>query len=401
MHDQWLKIIPDSTPTPYYFYDLELLGKTALELHQQSANHNIEVRYAVKANSNLPVLQLMAETGFGADCVSEQEIRQALRAGIRPDKIVFAGVGKTGDEIRYALEQNISCLNCESLDELIVINDISAALGITAPVALRVNPGLDAGTHQKITTGTYNDKFGILPNELDEAVRMIKSMGHIRFKGLHFHVGSQITDLQVFSGLTERVNLFVEYFRQHGLAPELLNLGGGLGIDYDDPDDVPVPDFEAYIRALSGNLQREPGQQVLIEPGRSLVGHSGTLISRVLYVKKSRHPEFVIIDAGMNDFMRPALYGANHKIVNLTGTGVLKRYHVAGPVCESSDVFGRNILLPEVSRGDLLAIRSTGAYGQSMASNYNLRERCGAVYWQPKMQLVADNAEPAFSGICW
>ena len=388
MHNYLTNKITDSTPTPYYFYDMELLKQTAMALYQQSEMHDIGVRYAVKANSNMPVLRLMAEMGFGADCVSGEEVRQALNAGIPTDKIVFAGVGKTDDEIRYALRQNISCLNCESLDELEVINSIGDELGVKAPVALRINPGVDAGTHAKITTGTFRDKFGILPDELEEAVRLFHVMQNVSFKGLHFHVGSQITDMKVFSNLGETVNLFNQYFCQNRLVPAWLNLGGGLGVDYQNPDSSSVPDFEAYIRALTKNLMLTPDQKLLIEPGRSLTAQSGTLISKVLYVKKNRDPEYVIIDAGMNDLMRPALYGANHQVINLTGKGPFKKYSVAGPVCESSDVFARNIMLPEVSRGDLLAIRSAGAYGQSMASNYNLREKCASVYWQENEQNV-------------
>lgn len=366
--------------TPFYYYDMDLLRRSAQTLQAAAEKHKAKVHYALKANSNLPILKLLAAMKFGVDCVSGQEIERAIAAGFMPGDIVFAGVGKTDDEIRYALETGISCFNVESLHELLVIDEIAEMMQKTATVALRINPDVNANTHEKITTGRRFDKFGIAMEETDEAIAMLGKLQNVVFKGLHFHIGSQITDMNVFAGLGMEVSKIQEKFVRHGLFPEIINMGGGLGIDYENPDLNPFPDFEDYLQNLTSGLQRYERQQILIEPGRSLVANCGTLISKVLYLKKSGDQEFLIIDAGMNDLIRPALYGAKHHIQNLSTGMSRKFYNVAGPICESSDIFGKNILLTEATRGDYLAIRSAGAYGEVMASGYNLRKKTGAVY---------------------
>lgn len=386
--------------TPFYFYDMELLERTAQSLKIAAEAHHVKVHYALKANSNFPVLKLLAAKGFGVDCVSGQEIERALAAGFMPEDIVFAGVGKTDDEIRYALKTGISCFNCESLHELMVIDEIAEALQKTAPAALRINPDFNANTHEKITTGRRFDKFGIAIEETDEAIAMLGKLQNVVFKGLHFHIGSQITDMEVFAGLGMEVSKIQQKFIKQGLFPEIINLGGGLGIDYENPDINPVPDFEHYLSNLTSGLQRFEGQQIFIEPGRSLVAHCGTLISKVLYLKKSGDQEYLIIDAGMNDLIRPALYGAKHHIQNLK-TGLSRKfYNVAGPICESSDIFGKNVLLAEADRGDYLAIRSAGAYGEVMASAYNLRRKTQAVYSDEIKRTLSDYEDKVSSIAC-
>jgi len=389
-----------SLQTPFYFYDMDLLEQTANSLKTNAANHNIKVHYALKANSNFPILNLLVSKGFGADCVSGQEIERALKAGFNPEDIVFAGVGKTDEEIRFALEKGISCFNCESLHELMVIDELAEELHTKAPIALRINPDFNAHTHAKITTGTRFDKFGISMDEIDEATLLLKSLQHIAFKGLHFHIGSQITNFKIFSGLGQVVAKILKQFDRIGLHSKIINLGGGLGIDYANPDLNTVPDFEKYLNHLSSEIQPGLDQQIYIEPGRSLVAQCGTLISKVLYQKKSGDQDYLIIDAGMNDLIRPALYGARHHIQNLSSHGIRKFYNVAGPICESSDVFGKNVLLPETQRGDYLAIRSAGAYGEVMASAYNLRRKTQAVYSDEIKRTLSDYEDKVSSIAC-
>jgi len=294
--------------------------------------------------------------------------------------IVFAGVGKTDEEIRYALRQKIKCFNVESIHELKVIDDLARRMSVKAPVALRINPDVDGRTLPGITTGLKVNKFGIGRNEIPEVLELLHHLQHITFKGLHFHVGSQIREMNVFMELSQKVNQIQDIFIKAGFVPGLINLGGGLGIDYQNPDDDAVPGYGNYFRAFLDTLNRLPGQELYFEPGRSVVGQCGSLVTSVLFLKKSGHVNYAIVDAGMNHFIRPALYHAEHKIQNLTGIGKEIKYHIAGPVCESSDIFGKNILLPELKRGDLIAIRSTGAYGEVMSSHYNLKEPARAIY---------------------
>ena len=366
--------------TPFYYYDMELLEENLKTLTTLARQYGYHIHYALKANANIPLLGLIRRYGLGADCVSGSEIDRALHAGFAPKSIVFAGVGKRDDEIIFALQNDIFAFNCESLQELEVINQLAGQLGKTARVALRLNPDVDPHTHEYITTGKEENKFGIPHTQIDEALAIVKRSAHLELIGLHFHIGSQITDMAVFRQLALQVNAIQKTIADKGFTLPHLNLGGGLGIDYEDPDAHPIPDYSHYFDTIASHLEPLPGQQVHFELGRAVVGQCGTLITRVLYVKEGLKKRFAVVDAGMTDLIRPALYRAYHKIQNLTGSGEEKRYDVVGPVCESSDFLGKDVPLPEVRRGDILAVRSAGAYGQVMASHYNLRDFPGEVY---------------------
>lgn len=360
--------------TPFYFYDLGLLDRTLAEIKRTARDERFEVHYAVKANANPGILRRIKAAGLGIDAVSGGEIQAALEAGFPADKILFAGVGKTDAEIILGLQAGIGCFNVESMAELDVIDEIAASMGKTAPVALRVNPEVDAHTHEYITTGLEENKFGINLSQLDGVIERALELPSIEFKGLHFHIGSQITDFEPYVMLCEEINRLQETLAEKGINIETINVGGGLGIDYAEPDRHPIPDFEGYFKTFRNHLRVRPGQKVRFELGRSVVGQCGTLITRVLYVKEGSAKRFAIVDAGMTDLIRPALYHARHKIENISDPqGDLHHYDVAGPICESSDTFGKDEMLPAIRRGDLLAIRSAGAYGEVMASQYNLR----------------------------
>lgn len=373
--------------TPFYYCDLELLQKTLSELRTVSDKFGIRVNYAVKANSDERLLRLVSSQGFGADCVSGNEVTLSHSCGFSPERIMFAGVGKSDKEIFDSLKIGIGAFNCESLQELSVINEMAGHLGIKANVSLRINPNIDAHTHRYVTTGLYENKFGIAAHEFDSAIEIVKNSQNLVFRGLQFHIGSQITQIDsVYALECRRVNEIEEYFFSRGLVAESLDLGGGLGVDYESPDDNPVADFNEWMKTIKDNLSVRPGQVVQVEPGRSVVAQSGTLISRVLYLKSGETKNFLILDAGMNDLIRPALYGAYHKIENLSAFYLRNDdckecvYDVVGPVCESSDVWGEERELRKSFRGDLLAIRSAGAYGQVMASRYNCRDLAPLVY---------------------
>lgn len=376
----------DKIATPFYFYDIELLEKTVDFVARLAEKHNIKVHYAVKANVERRVLEYISSKGFGADCVSGNEVLHAHDCGFPADKIVYAGVGKTDKEIYNALKLGIEAFNCESLQEIYVINEMAKVYGVKANVSVRINPDIDAHTHKYVTTGLYENKFGISQHEFDKLIDIIKKSEHINFYGLHFHIGSQITRVAEVYGLECcRVNEIVAYFERNGLKVDNINLGGGLGVDYDDPDENPIADFETWFNTISENIARREDQSVHIEPGRSLVAQCATLISRVLFVKSGETKNFLIMDAGMNDLIRPALYGAYHKIENLSAAQrtffpTHQAYDIVGPVCESSDVWGAGRLLPLSVRGDLMAIRSTGAYGQVMASRYNMKDLAPSVF---------------------
>ena len=365
--------------TPFYYYDLLRLDKTLEEVAKLSRQNGFRIHYALKANANVRILQRISADGYGADCVSGYEIRRALETGFKPSDIVFAGVGKADWEIEYGLKQGISFFNSESIQELEVINQIAARLELKAPVALRINPHVDARTHHYITTGIEENKFGINPWDWDKVIRFLEQAGNIEWKGLHFHIGSQITNFDVFKGLCTRINEIQAWFACNNLTPQLINVGGGLGIDYSDPDGED-PDFKTYFDIFKRHLDLQPGQEVHFEPGRALVAQSGTLISRVLYIKEGVKTRFAILDAGMTELIRPALYQAFHMIENLTSSAPDSLYDVVGPICESSDCFGKAVNLPETRRGDLIAIRSAGAYGETMSSGYNLREKVKTWY---------------------
>lgn len=364
--------------TPFYYYDLDILRATLEVVKKESDNSGYKVHYAVKANSNPRILRLISSYGFGADCVSYNEIAASIEAGFNPSDIVFAGVGKTDKDIAAALRNDIFCFNCESIPEIEVINELASKLNKTASIALRINPYIDAHTHKYITTGIEESKFGINTWEIEDVTRRLDGMNNIKLLGIHFHIGSQITRMSVFKSLCARINELQAWFVSHGIRLEIINVGGGLGIDYENPDKD--PNFVDYFTLLNEFIDLLPGQTLHMEPGRSVIGQCGTLISRVLFIKNGSNTLFAIIDAGMTDLIRPALYQAYHKIENLTSQGNMYRYDVVGPICESSDTFAKYIELPESSRGDILAIRSAGAYGEAMASRYNLRDLPKAVF---------------------
>lgn len=368
------------TATPFYRYDIALLRRTLEELVSQTvSNPEYHIHYAIKANANPLVLKPIREYGLGVDCVSGGEVQAAFDAGFAPDRIVFAGVGKDDWEIDLALRNGIFCFNVESEAELDVIQERACRMGRTARIALRVNPDIDAHTHSGITTGLAENKFGINLDLLEPLVRKALKMENISLEGLHFHIGSQILDLSPFIALCQKINELQDRMEQIGFKPAHINVGGGLGIDYEEPEEHPTPDFRAYFDIFRTQLRLRPGQQLHFELGRSVVAQCGQLITKVLYVKKNPGRQFAITDAGMTDLIRPALYGAYHKIVNLSSNGSLQKYDVVGPICESSDTFGKDRMLSEVHRGDLLAIMSAGAYGETMASGYNQRRLPGSV----------------------
>ena len=366
--------------TPFYYYDIDLFRRTADKVAELSSRTGIQVHYSLKANSDRRLNEMISSRGIGADCVSGDEIDFAVSCGYDPKKIFFAGVAKS-DKV------GIGAFVVESLEEIEIVSDIAHRLGRKAPMSLRINPNIDPHTHHYITTGLYEDKFGISDRSFDEAIAMVRNNPNIDFYGLQFHIGSQILEVEDVVKLEcEKVNDIVERFESIGLEVKNIDLGGGLGIDYDDPDGNPIPDFDIWFETISKNIRRRPDQTIHVEPGRSLVAQSGTLVTEVLYVKKGENRRFLMVDAGMNDLIRPALYGAYHKIENLTahyedrdGRG-WRVYDVVGPVCESADCFGKERSLAKSRRGDRIAIRSAGAYGQVMASRYNMRPFAPSVY---------------------
>ena len=366
----------EGVSTPFYYYDVALLRRTLGEVCASSPQGSV-VHYALKANSNVALLRIIAQYGLGADCVSGGEIELAVASGFVPEKIVYSGVGKTDAEIRQALSVGIGCFNVESVAELEVIDAIAAECGVVAPVAIRVNPHIDAHTHRYITTGLSENKFGIDISQLHDVVDRVLNMQHVRMRGLHFHIGSQITTLQPYEALCDVVNRLQDEMEQRGVVMDYINVGGGLGVDYDSPDVNLIPDFAAYFATFARLLQLRDGQTLHFEPGRSIVCQCGTLITRVLYIKEGLTKHFAIVDAGMTDLMRPALYQASHRIENITSQEPVGKYDRVGPVCESSDSFGSDIAINAARRGDIIAIRSAGAYGESMATRYNSRKLPG------------------------
>lgn len=363
------------TRTPFYYYDTTLLRKTIEEVKNEAAKYdNFVVHYAVKANANPKILKIISEGGLGVDCVSGGEIEAAIQAGFPSKGIVFAGVGKADWEINTALDANIFCFNVESVPELEVINELAQAKDKTANVCFRINPEVGAHTHANITTGLAENKFGIAMNDMVQVIERALSLKNIKFSGLHFHIGSQILEMNDFEQLCVRINELQEVLKSKGIKVENINVGGGLGINYDDPEKDPVPDFKSYFETFAKGLCLESGQKVHFELGRSIVAQMGSLITKVLYVKKGVNKLFCIVDAGMTDLIRPALYQASHKIENITASNATETYDVVGPICESSDVFAKGIQVGECTRGDLLAMRSAGAYGEIMASQYNCRK---------------------------
>ena len=363
----------DGLKTPFYWYDSQLLDQTLKTVKSLADKYGYHIHYAVKANGNIEILRRMREAGLGTDCVSGNEILQSIAAGIAPEKIAFAGVGKSDEEIQIGLENNIFCFNCESIPEIEVINQIAGQMGKKAHIALRINPNVHASTHHYITTGLEENKFGINMWALDDVLKVLEQTKNIELIGLHFHIGSQILDMQDFRNLCTRVNEIQEWFYARNIIVDHINVGGGLGVNYEQPDKQPVPTFEEYFKVFAETLKLRPKQQLHFELGRALVAQCGSLITKVLYVKNGTNKKFAIVDAGFTELIRPALYQAVHKIENISSTEPEEKYDVVGPICESSDCFAKAIDLAGCHRGDLLAIRTAGAYGEAMASTYNLR----------------------------
>ncbi len=361
--------------TPFYYYDTAVLRKTLKTINEEAGKHeNFEVHYAVKANANPKVLNIICQAGLGADCVSGGEIQAATNAGFPASKIVYAGVGKSDWEINLGLEKGIFCFNVESIPELEVINELAEKQGKVAQVCFRINPNVGAHTHANITTGLAENKFGIAMEDMENVIEEAAQMKNIKFLGLHFHIGSQILDMGDFEALCNRINELQDQLESHHIIVKNINVGGGLGIDYNHPNRVPIPDFKAYFDTYAKFLKLREGQKLHFELGRAVVGQMGSLITKVLYVKQGTAKQFAIVDAGMTDLIRPALYQAYHKIENISSNEPEETYDVVGPICESSDVFAKAIDINKTHRGDMIALRSAGAYGEIMASQYNCRQ---------------------------
>lgn len=365
----------DHINTPAYFYDTRLLQQTLDTMLQEVAKYpNYHVHYAMKANANPIVMDIIQKAGLGADCVSGGEVQRAVETGFPASKIVFSGVGKSDWEIRLALQHDILCFNVESAAELAVIDEIAASEKKIARICLRINPDVEAHTHTHIVTGLAENKFGIALEDMMAVINQAQVSPNLQLLGLHFHIGSQITDMQDFIDLCKRINDIQDQLNAIQIYPHIINVGGGLGVDYQAPEENPIPDFQSYFAVFAEHLRLRDGQSLHCELGRSIVAQCGSLITRVLYIKQSAEKQFAIVDAGMTELIRPALYGAYHHIDNLTSTAEDKHlYDVVGPICESSDIFASDLQLPTIKRGDILAIRSAGAYGESMASCYNCR----------------------------
>jgi len=370
----------NSLHTPFYYYKIDSFKENLSKIKNAANKYGYIVHYAMKANANDKLLGIIRDFGFGADCVSGNEVQKAVDLGFNPKEIAFAGVGKSDFEINLALDYDIFSFNCESAQEIEVIDEFAEKKGKIAQIALRINPNVNANTHHYITTGLEENKFGINRWEFDKIIELLKSKKNIKLLGIHFHIGSQITDLDVFKNLCVRVNEIQKYFIENHVRLEYINVGGGLGVDYEHPDKIDFPDFEAFFRLFDRFLELQPGQKLHFEIGRAMVAQSGDLITRVLFVKNGINTNFAIVDAGMTELIRPALYQAYHKIENITSEEGIDFYDVVGPICESSDTFGKTVQMTETKRGDLIAIRTIGAYGEVMASRYNLRDLAKSYY---------------------
>ncbi|MEJ1958465.1 MAG: diaminopimelate decarboxylase [Nitrosomonadales bacterium] len=383
--------------TPCYVYSHAALTESFKQFQTAFAGREHLICYAVKANSNLAILHLFAWLGAGFDIVSGGELQRVLAAGGAAGKVVFSGVGKTVAEMRLALNAEIMCFNVESEAELIRLNEVAGSMGKVAPVSLRVNPDVDAKTHPYISTGLKQNKFGVAYTEALSLYRKASQLPHLRVTGMDCHIGSQLTETSPFIAAAEKVLALVDRLSAEGIALEHLDLGGGLGIRYDNEI---LPSIADYASALLAALQGR-SEKIIVEPGRVLVGNAGVLLTRVEYLKHGEEKNFAIVDAAMNDLMRPALYDAYHHIRPvLRSSSVTQQYEVVGPVCETGDFLGhaRNLA---ISQGDLLAIMSAGAYGMSMSSNYNSRPRAAEVMVSGKaVQLVREreSVQHLFSG---
>ena len=361
--------------TPFYWYDTDVLRRTLEAINNEAGKHEgFVVHYAVKANANPKLLRIIRAAGLGADCVSGGEIEAAVKAGFPHDRIVYAGVGKSDWEINLGLDNDIFCFNVESIPELEVINQLAGERGKVARVAFRLNPNVGAHTHANITTGLAENKFGIAMRDMISVIEEAAKMENVKFVGLHFHIGSQILDMGDFEALCNRINELQGILDNHRIRVEHINVGGGLGVDYEHPNRLPIPDFKAYFDTYAKKLKLRPGQTLHFELGRAVVAQCGSLITRTLYIKEGAVKKFAIVDAGFTDLIRPALYQAYHKIENISSDEPAEAYDVVGPICESTDVFAKQVDLNKAHRGDLMAIRSAGAYGEIMASQYNCRK---------------------------
>jgi len=362
--------------TPCYVYSRATLERHWHVFDDALAAHPHLVCYAVKANASLAVLQILARLGSGFDIVSGGELQRVVAAGGDPQRIVFSGVGKGTEEMRRALESGIRCFNVESEAELERLNGVAAECGRTAPVSLRVNPDVDAGTHPYISTGLRDNKFGIAVDVARDVYRAAAELPHLHVTGIDCHIGSQLKDVAPFVDALDRVLVLVDRLQEDGIRLAHIDLGGGLGIPYRPADAMPSPD--RYVKALMTRLAGRT-QEILLEPGRAIAGNAGILLTRVEYLKHTAHRNFAIVDAAMNDLARPALYNAWHEIVPVRPrAGAATTYDIVGPVCETGDFLGRQRVF-HLDTGDLLAVRSAGAYGFTMSSNYNTRARAAEV----------------------
>lgn len=366
--------------TPFYYYDLDVLNATLEEIQEYGLSKGFHVHFALKANNQPKILKRIKEAGLGADCVSGGEVQRAIDSGFEANDIAFAGVGKSDEEIELGLKHDIFCFNCESVQELEVLNELAGKHGKTARIALRLNPNVEADTHRYITTGLNENKFGINASDLDDVLGRLPRLNNLKLIGIHFHIGSQIENFTPFEELCERANRLNEHIENRGFELSVINVGGGFGINYTHPNDNAIPDFERFFGLFEERIKLKEHQQLHFELGRSVVGQCGSLITRVLYTKYGETKNFAIVDAGMTELIRPALYQAAHRIDVLTSSKREKNYDVVGPICESSDTFRTDISIPEVVRGDIIAIRSAGAYGEVMRSAYNLREANPSLY---------------------
>jgi diaminopimelate decarboxylase len=393
----------NTTKTPYYLYDFQILNETLNALQRATVKYGVIPHYAVKANCESEILSTIAARGVGADCVSIYEVRAALACGFKVDGLVFSGAGKRPDEIREAIELGIGCLNIESLQELFLAGKIAAELRIPVRFSLRITPDAEVETHEYLTTGRSFNKFGLLEDEIDEAITYIKTAAFLRFTGIHLHAGSQIRSTNTFRNLSAVMQRFNELFIKRGLVPVMLNLGGGWGINYDEPDVELIPDFDAWFSALNENIKLMPGQKIHVEPGRSVVAQCGSLVTEVLYTKERGGKIFAIVDAGMTELLRPALYGSKHKVHLQDNCDDTEEalYDVVGPICESSDVFAQALRLPVLEPGTRLVIRSVGAYGQTMSSRYNMRPEAPVVFINhTPRNIIRENKGSQFHCVC-
>ena len=367
--------------TPFYLYDIGLLDQTLESLMSIASKYNYKIHYAIKANYDARLLQIIRKYGVGIDCASGNEVRCAIEAGFDPKSIVYAGVGKRDKEIRYAIEQNILAINCESIEEIDLVNELAAEAGKVVNIALRVNPDIDPKTNHCIDTGQADSKFGISYEEILSSVEHIRSLKSVLVIGMHIHIGSQIRELHVFENMCNKVNVIVENLTSLGFELEFVDVGGGLGVNYDMPENEPIPNFASVFAIIKQHL-KVGNREVHFEFGRSIVAQCGELITKVLYNKTTATGRrLVIVDGSMTELIRPALYGSYHNIENITSEADQRlKYTIVGTACESTDVFDENVSLPLTKRGDLLTIKSAGAYGMSMASRYNQHDLPGAVY---------------------